>query len=158
MNTARLNGTAIVVGVIVGVCLALAAQGGRTAAQPAAARRVIQGGPATGLPFSPGIMVGNTLYLSGAIGATPKGLAPGGIEPETRQTVANIGEVLKAAGMSFQDVVSVTAYLASLSDFDRFNAVYRETFAEDPPVRTTVQVAALVNGARVELQMIAVKP
>ncbi len=66
--------------------------------------------------------------------------------------------MLNAAGMGFQDVTSVTAYLASLSDFDRFNAVYRETFAKDPPVRTTVQVAALVNGARVELQMIAVRP
>jgi 2-iminobutanoate/2-iminopropanoate deaminase len=158
MNTARLNGTAIVVGVVVGVGLALAAQGGRAAAQSAGGRRVIQGGPATGLPFSPGIMVGNTLYLSGVIGATPKGLVPGGIEPETRQTLANIGEVLKAAGMGFQDVVSVTAYLANLSDFDRFNVVYRETFAKDPPVRTTVQVAALVNSARVELQMIAVRP
>ena len=157
MNIARRSGTAIVGGVIVGVCLTLAAQVGRVAAQPAG-RRVIQGGPATGLPFSPGILVGNTLYLSGAIGATPKGLVPGGIEAETRQTLANIGEVLKAAGMGFQDVTSVTAYLASLADFDRFNAVYREIFAKDPPVRTTVQVAALVNGARVELQMIAVKP
>jgi 2-iminobutanoate/2-iminopropanoate deaminase len=157
MKIAR-NGTAILAGVIAGVGLTLALQGGRAAAQPAAARRVIQGGPATGLPFSPGIQVGNTLYLSGAIGATPKGLVPGGIEAETRQTLANIAEVLKAAGMGFQDVTSVTAYLASLSDFDRFNAVYRETFAKDPPVRTTVQVAALVNGARVELQMIAVRP
>ncbi len=60
--------------------------------------------------------------------------------------------------MSFQDVTSVTVYITSFDDSDKFNAVYREVFSTDPPARTTVHVAALIRGARVELQMIAAKP
>jgi len=59
--------------------------------------------------------------------------------------------------MDFKDVVSVTAFITDFKDFDKFNAVYREYFPTDPPARATVQVAALNIGARVELQMIAVK-
>jgi 2-iminobutanoate/2-iminopropanoate deaminase len=82
----------------------------------------------------------------------------GGIEAETRQVLANTREVLKAAGMDFKDVTSVTAYITSFDDFAKFNAVYNESFPTNPPARATVQVAALNAGARVELQMIAVKP
>jgi 2-iminobutanoate/2-iminopropanoate deaminase len=66
-------------------------------------------------------------------------------------------EVLRAAGMDFKDVASVTAYITSFDDFAKFNAVYREFFPSDPPARATVQVAALNVGAHVELQMIAAK-
>jgi len=115
--------------------------------------------PNTGLPYSPGILVGNTLYLSGHLGRDPvtAKLVPGGIEAETRQALTNLGEVLKTAGMGFQDVASVTAYITSFDDFARFNAVYRQFFPNNPPARATVQVAALNNGARIELQMIAVR-
>jgi len=65
---------------------------------------------------------------------------------------------LKGAGMDFKDVASVTAYITSFADFQKFNTVYRESFPNDPPARATVQVAALNDGAHVELQMIAVKP
>ena len=82
----------------------------------------------------------------------------GGIEAETRQSLANIREVLKAAGMDFKDVTTVTAYIVSFTEFATFNAIYRETFPNDQPARATVQVAALNDGARVELQMIAVQP
>ena len=85
-------------------------------------------------------------------------MVSGGIEAETRQVLANILEVLKAAGMGFNDVTSVTAYIASFEDFAKFNAIYSEFFPTDPPARATVQVAALNVGARIELQMIAVKP
>jgi 2-iminobutanoate/2-iminopropanoate deaminase len=85
-------------------------------------------------------------------------LVSGGIEAETRQVLANSREVLKAAGMDFKDVTSVTAYITNFDDFAKFNAVYSEAFPMDPPARATVQVAALNAGARVELQMIAVKP
>jgi 2-iminobutanoate/2-iminopropanoate deaminase len=85
-------------------------------------------------------------------------IVPGGIQAETRQALANVGEVLKAAGMGFQDVTSVTVFITSFDDFAGFNEVYQQVFATDPPARATVQVAALVGGARVELQMIAVKP
>ncbi len=126
------------------------------------ARRVIrpENYPYFGFPYSPGILVGNTLYIAGHLGRDPDTteLVEGGLESETRQAMANINEVLREAGMEFDDVVSVTAYLANIEDFPRFNAVYREFFPDDPPARATVQVAALNVGAQVEIQMIAVKP
>jgi len=132
------------------------------AAQPAEARTPIlpQKSPNTGLPYSPGILAGNTLYISGHLGRDPvtAQLVAGGIEAEARQSLANIREVLLAAGMDFKHVTSVTAYITDFKEFATFNAVYREYFPTDPPARATVQVAALNAGARIELQMIAVKP
>jgi 2-iminobutanoate/2-iminopropanoate deaminase len=143
-----------------GILLTVALQGGRSVPQLGGARSVIRAGPNTGgLPYSPGILVGNTLYLAGTIGEdAANNIVPGGIQAETRQALANIGEVLRTAGMSFQDVTSVTVYITSFDDFPDFNEVYRQVFPTDPPARATVQVAALINGARVELQMIAVRP
>lgn len=124
-------------------------------------RRVIQprAFPDTGLPYSPGILVGNTLYLSGQLGRDPATakLVPGGIEAETRQVLANLREVLRTAGMDFGDVVSVTAFLADFDDFGAYNKVYRDHFPEDPPARATVGVSRLNLGARIELQMIAAR-
>ena len=77
---------------------------------------------------------------------------------EPVKALANLGEVLKTAGMGFEHVTTVTAYITNFDEFERFNTVYREYFPKDPPARATVQVAALNAGARVELQMIAVKP
>ena len=148
-------------GVVLGIASSLVGEGD-VLAQPGGARRVIrpEKGPNTGLPFSPGVLVGNTLYISGHLGRDPStnALVRGGIEPETRQSLANIREVLKGAGMDFKDVTTVTAYIVSFTEFAMFNAIYRETFPNDQPARATVQVAALNDGARVELQMIAVKP
>jgi 2-iminobutanoate/2-iminopropanoate deaminase len=125
------------------------------------ARRVIHPAkfPETGLPYSPGIMVGDTLYLAGQLGRDPvtTKIVPGGIEAETRQTLTNIREVLREAGMDFGNVVNVTAYIVDFKDFDAYNKVYREFFPKDPPARATVGVAALNQGGRVELQMIAVR-
>src|SRR5436853_2372440 len=95
------------------------------AQQPArAGRRAIrpEKGPNTGLPFSPGILVGNTLYVSGHLGRDPSnnGLVSGGVESETRQALANIREVLRTAGMDFKDVTSVTAYIVTFDDFAKF--------------------------------------
>jgi 2-iminobutanoate/2-iminopropanoate deaminase len=125
------------------------------------ARRVIHPAkfPETGLPYSPGIMVGETLYLAGQLGRDPATtkIVQGGIEAETRQTLTNIREVLRDAGMDLGDVVTVTAYLVDFKDFDAYNKVYREFFPKDPPARATVGVNALNQGGRVELQMIAVR-
>jgi len=149
-------------GLILGIIVTLAWQGQGLGAQSSGQRRVIrpEKAPNTGLPFSPGILVGNTLYISGHLGRDPVSsrLVSGGIEAETRQVLANTREVLRAAGMDFKDVTSVTAYITSFDDFAKFNAVYSESFPANPPARATVQVAALNAGARVELQMIAVKP
>ena len=116
--------------------------------------------PYFGFPYSPGILVGDTLYISGHLGRDPETteLVDGGIQAETRQIMANIQGVLSAAGMTLQDVVTVTACITDINAFPQFNEVYREFFPEDPPARATVQVVALNVGAEVELQMIAVRP
>jgi 2-iminobutanoate/2-iminopropanoate deaminase len=158
-QAAALTGIA---GLILGVVVTLVAQGTNATSQPVSVRRVIrpEKAPNTGLPFSPGILVGDTLYLSGHLGRDPvtSQLVPGGIEAETRQALANLNEVLRTAGMGFEHVTTVTAYITDFAEFEKFNTVYREFFPKDPPARATVQVAALNAGARVELQMIAVKP
>ena len=151
-----------IAGLILGVVVTLVAQGRDATSSQIGIRRAIrpEKAPNTGLPFSPGILVGDTLYLSGHLGRDPvtSQLVSGGIEAETRQALANLGEVLKTAGMGFEHVTTVTAYITNFDEFERFNTVYREYFPKDPPARATVQVAALNAGARVELQMIAVKP
>ena len=128
--------------------------------QAPTARRAIypENFPKSGLPYSPGILVGNTLYISGQLGRDPATaqLVRGGIEAETRQAMANVRKVLQAAGMDFPNVVSVNVFLASFDDFAAFNDVYKTYFPVDPPARATAQVALNLN-ARVELQMIAVK-
>jgi 2-iminobutanoate/2-iminopropanoate deaminase len=150
------------IGLILGMTLTGVLQGAQAPQPSRDGRRVIRPAkaPNTGLPFSPGILVGNTLYVSGHLGRDPvtSKLVAGGIEAETRQVINNIREVLRSAGMDLKDVASVTAYITSFEDFEKFNAVYREFFPTDPPARATVQVAALNVGARIELQMIAAKP
>jgi 2-iminobutanoate/2-iminopropanoate deaminase len=161
MATVRSRGIALVAFpvLVAGAVLVLGCQRGRPSTEPGTGRRVIQAGPPTGgLPYSPGILIGNTLYLAGAIGEDESdNMVPGGIEAEARQALANVGKVLNAAGMSYHNVTSVTVYITSFDDFGKFNEVYQQAFSTDPPARTTVQVAALIGGAKVELQMIAVK-
>jgi 2-iminobutanoate/2-iminopropanoate deaminase len=162
MTTHRVRAAALAgfAGLILGIAATVVLLNEGAAAQ-SAGRKVIrpEKTPNTGLPYSPGILVGNTLYLSGNLGRSPVNaeLVRGGIEAETRQALANMREVLRAAGMDFKDVASVTVYITSFDDFAKFNAVYREFFPTDPPARATVQVAALNVGAHVELQMIAAK-
>ena len=139
-----------------------AAQEVATGATPASqVRRVIrpEKSPDIGLPYSPGILAGETLYIAGHLGRDPVSgqLVQGGIEAEARQSLANIREVLRAADMDFRDVTNVTVYITDFKEFDRFNTLYREYFPSEQPARATVQVAALNGGARIELQMIAVK-
>ncbi len=155
-------------GVMLGILGTLACQPAppaaqQTATEPAAPeRRAIlpEQSPKTGLPYSPGILVGDTLYISGHLGRDPvkTALVSGGIEAETRQALANIREVLLGAGMDFKDVTTVTVFITDFKEFEKFNSIYREYFPTDPPARATVQVAALNVGAKIELQMIAVKP
>jgi 2-iminobutanoate/2-iminopropanoate deaminase len=153
-------------GAIVGILGTLAAgPSGPAAQQPATAapttRMAVlpEKSPKTGLPYSPGILAGNTLYISGHLGRDPMTakLVPGGFDAEARQSLANIREVLLKAGMDFKNVTTVTAYIVDFKEFAAFNKIYREYFQEPLPARATVQVAALNDGARIELQMIAVK-
>lgn len=111
-----------------------------------------------GRPFSPALLVGDTLYVSGQIGADLKtGQVPAEFEDEVRQCLDNIGILLKAGGMSFADVVSVQVYLTDMNLFGRMNAVYVKYFPEPRPTRTTVGVAALVGSARIEITVTARK-
>jgi reactive intermediate/imine deaminase len=112
-----------------------------------------------GLPFSPGVLVGDTLYLSGAIGFDPKikGIVPGGIEAETRKAIENLKELLNQCGMDLKDVVKVTVYLSDINDYTTFNKVYSEYFPSDPPAREACAVSGLAFNARVELSFIAVR-
>jgi 2-iminobutanoate/2-iminopropanoate deaminase len=113
--------------------------------------------PAAIGPYSQAIETGDTIFLSGQIGLDPKkgSLVTGGIEHETRQVLDNIREVLRAAGLGFGDVVKTTIFLISLADFEIVNGVYGQHFTEEFPARSTVQVAALPRGARIEIEVIA---
>ena len=111
-------------------------------------------------PLTPALLIGDTLYLSGSTGGDPVTgqLVAGGFEAEMRRIMANVQIVLKEAGMTLADVVSVTAYIADMSDFPRFNEIYREFFTTTPlPTRSTVAVKELARGARLELTMTAVR-
>jgi 2-iminobutanoate/2-iminopropanoate deaminase len=111
-------------------------------------------------PLSPAILVGDTLYLSGSTGGDPKTgeLVRGGFEPEMRQIMLNLQTVLRAAGMDLTDVVVVTAYLGDMSDYSRFNEIYKEYFKVQPlPTRATVAVKQLARGAQIEMTMTAVR-
>ena len=120
--------------------------------------RPINVGIADGLPFSDGILAGNTLYIAGQEGEDESGqLVPGGIKGETKAALANVEKVLKAAGFEMKDIVSVTVYLADMRDYAAMNEVYRDVMPDPKPVRTTIQVAGLpINNSRIEITAIAV--
>ncbi len=129
---------------------------------PAPVRRVIEpaGYKPTPSPLVPGILVGDTLYLSGSTGGDPVSgqLVPGGLEPEMKQIMTNVQTVLAAADMSLSDVVAVTVYLADMADFARFNQLYTSYFPNGAyPTRSTVAVKELARGARLEITMTAVR-
>jgi 2-iminobutanoate/2-iminopropanoate deaminase len=111
-----------------------------------------------GLPFSDGIVAGNTLYIAGQEGADDSGkLAAGGIAAETKAALENIQKVLKAAGFDLKDIVSVTVYLADIHEFGDMNKVYKSFLPDPKPARATIQAAGLVNDARIEISAIAVR-
>jgi 2-iminobutanoate/2-iminopropanoate deaminase len=120
------------------------------AALPLAAEKKVIAPPefAKGAPFSPGILVDGTLYVSGQVGQDLKTRQiPADFEAEVKTTFANIGLILKAAGMEFKDVVSVHVFLTDMDLFPRMNAVYTTVFAEPRPARTTVGVTKLAAAA-----------
>lgn len=110
---------------------------------------------AAGLPFSSAVRVGDVLYLSGALGNVPgkQELVPGGLEAETRQTMENVGAVLKANGLTFDDVFKCTVMLADMNEWAAFNRVYLTYFKPDRlPARSAFGAAGLALNARVELE------
>lgn len=119
-------------------------------------REITTGGGRGGGMLAAGIMVGNTLYLSGQLPAG--GLRDSGVDVQTRSSIERSKAILEAAGLGLADVVSVQAYLVDIADYAAFNRAYMEMFTATPrPTRTTVVVKELVQGAKVELTMTAVK-
>ncbi len=100
-----------------------------------------------------------TLYCSGQIPLDPATgeMVQGDIRAQTERVLANVGAVLAAAGMGFGDVVKTTVFLVDLADFAAMNEVYAGRFPAPCPARSTVQVAALPRGSRVEIEVLAVK-
>ncbi len=115
--------------------------------------------PAAIGPYSQAVVVGSMVFCSGQIGLDPHtgAIVSGGIEAETRRVLTNIREVLTAAKLEFADVVKTTIFLADLGDFDLVNRIYGEHFEPPFPARSTVQAAALPRGARIEIEVIAMK-
>jgi len=113
--------------------------------------------PAAVGPYSQAIRVGNMVYTAGQVGIDPEtGALRQGLEAQTRQVLANLRAVLAAAGTDMDHVIKTTIYLADIGTFKEVNAIYGEVFREDPPARSTVEVAALPLGALVEIEAIAV--
>ena len=113
--------------------------------------------PPARVPLSQAIQVGDWVFASGQLGMDPKTgrLAEGGIKAETRQVCENLKAVLEVAGSSLAKVAKVTIYMADLAELMAMNEVFSSYFPKDPPARTTFQAAALVAGARVEIEAIA---
>jgi 2-iminobutanoate/2-iminopropanoate deaminase len=80
------------------------------------------------------------------------------VEAETRQSLTNLANVLAAAGSSMEQVVKTTVFLRDMADFSKMNAVYGTFFPQNPPARSTIQVAALPKGGAVEIEVIALLP
>ena len=114
--------------------------------------------PPARVPLSQAIKAGDWVFASGQLGMDPRTgrLAEGGIRAETRQVCENLKAVLEAAGSSLDRVVKVTIYMVDLGELMEMNTVFSRYFPVDPPARTTFQCVALVGGARVEIEAVAV--
>jgi 2-iminobutanoate/2-iminopropanoate deaminase len=108
-------------------------------------------------PYSQAIRTENLVFTAGQLGLDPTvmELVEGGIEAQTRQALTNLKYVLESADSGMNFVVKTTVFLHDMRDFANMNSVYFEFFSENPPARSTVQVAALPKGALVEIECIA---
>ena len=108
-------------------------------------------------PYSQAVRVGDWLFLSGSLGIDPSNgeFVPGDAAAQARKALENMGEVLAAAGATFDQVVKTTVFLADMDDFVPVNAVYGEFFTGTPPARSAVQAARLPKDAFVEIEAIA---
>lgn len=113
--------------------------------------------PAAIGPYAQAVSAGGILYTSGQIGLDPAtgAMVAGGFEAQAKQVLANLRQVLAAAGCTFADVLKATVYLTDFADFPTLNALYGEAMGAHRPARSTVQAAALPKGARVEIDLVA---
>lgn len=114
--------------------------------------------PAAIGPYSQAVELNGTLFISGQIPVNPAtGEMPQGIEAQTRQVLKNIGAILEADGLTYNDVVKTSVMIADMADFTAMNAVYAEFFTQDKPARVCFQAAALPKNALVEIEAVAGK-
>jgi 2-iminobutanoate/2-iminopropanoate deaminase len=115
--------------------------------------------PAAVGPYSQAVRVGDLIYTAGQIPLLPETgqIVDGDIEAQTRQVMQNLSHLLDSAGSGLAHIVKTTIFVTNLADFPTINQVYSEFFAADPPARSTVQVAALPLGARIEIEAVAVR-
>ena len=110
------------------------------------------------LPFSEGVLVGNTLYIAGHIGLDAKtNMPPASPEEEARLVMDDIKQTVESAGLSMDDVVSMQVFCTDLKLYDTFNSVYKTYFHGDYPARAFLGAASLLRGGRYEVMGIAVK-
>jgi 2-iminobutanoate/2-iminopropanoate deaminase len=108
-------------------------------------------------PYSLGVRTRGLVFTAEILGVDPDtgDLTPGGIEAETRQALINLDNVLQSGGSSLDLVVKTTVFMQDLGEFDKMNVVYGEFFKQDPPARSTIQVAALPKLAAVGIEAVA---
>jgi 2-iminobutanoate/2-iminopropanoate deaminase len=113
--------------------------------------------PAAIGPYSQAIAVGELIFTSGQIPLDPstQQMVQGDVRAQTERVMENLSAVLQAAGVSFENVVKATIFVTDLGDFATVNEVYGKRFPKTPPARSTVQVAALPRGAKVEIELVA---
>ncbi|NLV52887.1 MAG: RidA family protein [Bacteroidales bacterium] len=110
-------------------------------------------------PYSQAIQVGNLIYTSGQIPINPATghFVEGGIKEQTHQSLTNVKAILEEAGLTMQNVVKTTVFLADMNDFADMNSVYAEFFSEPYPARSAVAVKTLPKNALVEIEVVAEK-
>ena len=118
------------------------------------------GAPAAIGPYSQAIVANGLVFTAGQIPLDPETmkLVDGDISAQTERVLQNLAAVLAGAGSGFDQVIKTTCFLADLNDFAAFNAVYGRFLGNNPPARSTVQVAKLPMGALVEVECVAVVP
>lgn len=115
--------------------------------------------PAAIGPYSQAIASGGLVFASGQIALDPASgeLVQGDVREQTRQVLRNVQAVLEAAGSTLDRVIKTTVFLTQMADFAAMNEVYADAFKSEPPARSTVAVAELPKGARVEIEVIALR-
>jgi 2-iminobutanoate/2-iminopropanoate deaminase len=113
--------------------------------------------PFQGAPYNQAIRVGELVFVAGQLGVAPggSGMVGAGIEEQTEQVMQNLGAILEEAGSGLDRLVKTTVFLVDLADFAAMNEVYARHVGDRPPARSTVQVAALPSGSRVEIEAVA---
>ncbi|MGE0101173.1 MAG: RidA family protein [Blastocatellales bacterium] len=150
----RKNILLLSIGIMIGLASGLLAATGQTAQR----RHINMPGKNTQLPFSDAVLVGDTLYLAGKLGTDPKtSQIPADTEQEIRFMLDSFKATLGQAGMTMDNLVTVTVYCPDLTLYDKFNSVYRTYFGKEFPARAFIGSGPLLRGAHFEMQAVAAR-